>query len=237
MNEKNLEKKIQHSVLEKIRGGKIRVHSRAHFIVHLTITIFLTLLALILSALVISFVFFSVHESGEQFLLGFGGSGILTFLLLFPWGFLLLDIIILLLLEWFLQSFKLVYRVSLLTVFLGVFVLSAFLGLIINLTPLHVTLLQEADKGVLPIIDEIYESIRDSHQDKGVFRGTITSVLENEITITHDDNDHDADDGTWNVILPPNYPSLKIGDRVYVFGLATSSVIQARGIKILSTGQ
>lgn len=237
MNKTHLELQIQNGVLEKIREGRVRMRPRAFFVARLTITILVATLVLVISALVISFIFFSLHESGEQFLLGFGSNGIITFLLLFPWATLLLDIVALFVLEWLLQSFKFGYRVSLLSIFLGIFVCSTVLGFLVILTPLHRTLLNQADQGALPLIGEMYESIRDSHSDKGVFRGSIRSIQDNKIVLVHDDSDRDEDDGTRTIILPSQYPALNVGDRVYVFGTPVGEVIQARGIQKLSPEQ
>ena len=237
MNKTHLELQIQNGVLEKIRAGQVRMRPRAYFIARLTLTVLVAVLALVISTFVISFVFFSLHESGERFLLGFGNKGILTFLLLFPWASLLLDIVVLFVLEWLLQSFKFGYRISLLMIFLGIFACSTILGILVTLTPLHGALLNQADQGLLPVLGEMYESIRDSHADRGIFRGSIRSIQGNKIVLVHDDRDHDSDDGIQTIILPSKYPSLKVGDRVYVFGSLSGGVIQAQGIKKLSPEQ
>ncbi len=237
MNKTHLKQQIQNGVLEKIRDGKVHMRPRIYFVARFALTILIAVFALVISAFVISFVFFSVHESGEQFLLGFGSKGILTFLLLFPWMSLLLDLVTLFVLEWLLQGFRFAYRISLLTIFLGIFACSTVLGILVNLTPFHGVLLNQADQGALPIIGEMYESIRDSHASQGIFRGSIRSMQGNKIVLVHDDYDHDGDDGVHTIILPSNYPPLKVGDRVYVFGAPIDGVIQARGIQKLSTEQ
>lgn len=238
MNEHDLQQKIQKKVLERVRGGGAHMHTRAYFIARVVAAAAVAVLALLVSSFVLSFVVFSIHESGEQFLLGFGGRGLATFFSLFPWLSLIADIAILFLLEWLLQGFKLGYRVSLLGVFLGVLISSAVLAALIGLTPVHSMLLDRADRGELPVVGEIYESIRDSHGDQGVFRGTVTSMQGDQIVITHNDADHDADDGTWTVIVPGNgVPPLQIGDRVYVFGNSNGQVVQAYGIQKLSPDQ
>jgi len=237
MNDQNLQQEIQQKVLERIKSGKVRMHPRAYFVVQIIVTLAVAVLALALSVFVLSFIIFSIHGSGEQFLLGFGSRGVATFLMLFPWVMLIIDLAIIFLLEWLLQGFKLGYRISLLSVFLGVFILSALLAVIVDLTPIHQVLLGRADEGDLPIIGQLYESIRDSHEGQGIFRGTIVSIQGNEITITHNDGDHDADDGTRTVILPQDAPQLQIGDRVYVYGNGSGDQIQAYGIELLSPDQ
>ena len=236
MNEHKLEQNIKKGVLEKIKSGSIHMRLKSYFTARLFLVIFFTVLALLISVFVISFVFFSINEGGHQFLLGFGSKGISTFFSIFPWMLLVVDIVILILLEWLLQGLKFAYRFSLITIFIVIFLSSTILGIIFNLTPIHGILLDKADKSELPIIGKIYESIHDSHSDIGVFKGTISSIKDNIIIISHNDKDYDADDGTHNVILPENYPSLNLGDKVYVFGSSASNgLIIATGINKLTT--
>jgi len=209
-----------------------------YFVLRLVSTITIGFLTLIVSVFVVSFVLFSVHESGEAFLLGFGKQGILTFISLFPWALVVVDIALVVFLEWLLRGFKFGYRFSLLAIFIGIFLLSIVLGVIVNFTPLHQTLLGEADRGALPFGNDVYESLRDSHANQGIFRGTITSINGNQIVITHNDGDFDADDGTRTITLPStNSLSFKINDRVYVFGTSTDKTVGAYGIKKLSPEQ
>lgn len=233
MNKDNLEKNIQDTVMTKVRSGNVRVHSRAFFIARLVGTLVVAALAFVLSIFVVSFIFFSIHESGEQFLLGYGTAGVLTFLELFPWASLVLDIALLILLEWLLQGFKLGYRFSLLVIFIGIFGGSVLLGFLITLTPLHMILLGLADRGDLPLVGGVYESVHDSHAGHGVFNGVITSESGNQIVIVHQDKDHDGDDGVWNVTLPQGASSFQVGEQVYVFGELLNGVVVARGVQLL----
>lgn len=230
MNHQNTEQEIQNKVLARIRGGTVHMHSRAYFVARVGAVAVLAVVALALSAFVLSFIIFSLSESGESFLLGFGKSGIVTFLTLFPWLTLGADIAILLVLQWLLQGFKFGYRVPLLGVFLAALVASGVLAALVGLTPVHQTLLDRADRGELPVVGSVYESIRESHADQGVFRGTVTSVQGNEIVISHDDQDDDEDDGTRTVILPENNETeFHEGDRAYIFGTDDGEVVEAEG--------
>ncbi len=238
MSEHNRQQEIQQNVLARIRGGAAHMHSRSYFVGRVAVTITAAILSLSLSTFVLSFILFSIHESGEQFLLGFGTRGAATFIGLFPWVPLMVDITLWFLLEWLLQGFKIGYRFSLLSIFLVLLVSSTVLAVVVNLTPLHGMLLNRADRGQLPIIGGMYESIRDSHQAQGIFRGTVTLIDGNTIVITHDDTDHDRDDGTQTVVVPDGQAStISVGSREYVFGSFDGRVVQAYGVQTLSPGQ
>ncbi len=239
MSEQDLQQEIQKKVFARLNRGNVRMHSRVYFIARALSAIAISVLVLLLSAYVLSFIAFSIHESGKQFLLGFGVRGVETFFALFTWFATLVDIVLVLVLEWVLQSFKFAYRISLLLLFCAALVTSGLIASAIALTPLHLSLLTLADQDNLPVIGTMYESIRNSHDADGVFRGTITAVQGDTIVITHDDNDHDADDGTRTIALPAGYATstLDIGERVYVLGAATGTTIAAYGIQQLSADQ
>ena len=239
MNNENLQQEIQQKVFERLERGKITMRSRTYFLARATLAIVVSFVVLVLSAYVLSFIAFDVHESGEQFLLGFGARGVYAFLALFPWITLGIDIVLIFFLEWLLQSFKFGYRFSLLTLFGVAVVVSMLIAVLIGLTPVHDALLGMADRGDLPVIGELYESVRGSHEDQGIFRGTIEAIQGDQIVITHDDGDHDTDDGTRTVTLPAGYSTttFSVGERVYVFGAPGSTTVQAYGVDHLSPDQ
>src|ERR1035437_2572491 len=128
---------IKNSVLQKIRLGEIHKRPRVYFIIQIISMTVIAFLTLITSLFAISFILFSIHESGELFLLGFGARGFITFLSLFPWFTLCITIVLIFLLEWLMRHFKFNYHRSVLTVFFWFISCMFFGGLIISLTPLH----------------------------------------------------------------------------------------------------
>jgi hypothetical protein len=227
---------IRQSVLEKIKSGKVRRLPHAYFIARILATIGVGLLLLLVSAFIFSFLLFSLHESGEHALLGFGPSGIVTFFILFPWPLVLIDVGLLFLLEWLLQGFKFGYRIPLLNVFIGIFTISTIAGFLINATPLHTYLLHKADNNQLPVVGGAYEHIFDHHDIDGVGRGLVVSTTTDGFVIQHNDHDHDTDDSSIVVAPAPGVvlPIVKPGDRVIIFGQPQADgVIYAQNAQIL----
>ena len=236
MNDHSPKDSIQQAVLDKVRAGQIHRRPRAYFVMRIVATIVVSFLVLIASAFVISFILFSLHESGEQFLIGFGIHGIEVFFILFPWVPTLFTVTLLLLLEWLLQGFRFGYRIPLLPIFLGIIGASVVLGVLINFTPLHTTLLGFADKKELPLIGDYYEHIFDPHEDKGVSRGLVVSVSQNSFVVYHNDYDRDPDDGTFTIhVATSSTLSLPhVGDNVLVLGdLEPGNYIDAEHIQEL----
>jgi len=163
MNEEALKQRIQGNVLDTVHAGTAHMRSRAYFVLRAAAAITLAVLALALSGFVLSFIAFSIHESGELFLLGFGARGIAVFFNLFPWLSLMLDGVVILALEWLLAGFRFGYRVSLLSLLAAVFGASAVLAALVYALPIHSLLLDAADRGQLPILGGLYERIHESH--------------------------------------------------------------------------
>ena len=78
----------------------------------------------------------------------------------------------------------------------------------------------------------MYEAIHDSQQTHGVIRGNIISIQENTLVVSHNDEDKDADDGTWNVIPPRDFDisALYVGEKTYIAGKISGNSIYAYGI-------
>jgi len=235
-----MNKDYKTEVLEKIRRKEVSMRPKIYFIAKLAVVIFLSVLLFLGLIFTLSFVFFSIHESGEQFLLGFGSRGVITFFELFPWAIIAFCMVVFFLLEWTLRRFKFSYRLPLLRIFLYTIVAAVVLGILFTFTPAHTALLKKAEVGELPVVGGMYEAIHDSHQDKGIVRGDIVSLGTNSLVITHNDNDKDEDDGTWNVVLPLgfNTSDLYVGEKVYVAGTITASgSINAYGVHELTPEQ
>ncbi len=223
---------IKKNVLEKIRHGDVVMRPKIYFTLQVIVVAVVAVCAFIASVLVVSFAFFSLHESGELLLLGFGVRGLLTFIALFPWVTLLIAVGLVVLLEWLIRYFKFSYRQPILKVFFVAVCVVCVGGLLITFTPLHTNLSDTADRGDLPFIGQLYEDVHMPHEDKGEFRGVVVSVATSTITITHNDHDADADDGTRVVTVPTNFNTsiLHIGDRVYVAGDMTNGTVTAYGL-------
>lgn len=222
----------QERVLEQIKDGSVRMHSRSFFVLRTIAVLVAAVGVFILSAFLASFIFFSLEEGGEQFLLGFGFKGVMAYLILFPWPLLVLDILGIFILRFVLRGFRPVYGVSFATV-LGILVaLSVAFALGINSTPLHDILEEHAGNDDLPLIGQLYSDVRIPDEDKGEYRGKILSIDERVIVIFSDDHDHDEDDGTHTVYVPESFDTsdLEVGDEIYVAGEREGDHIQAYGI-------
>ena len=105
---------IEKKVFDKIESGEIKMRSKMYFVLKVALLVIVALLVLVTSALLVSFMIFSLRVSGRLFLLGFGDRGLLAFFVTFPWFILLADILFVVLFERLLNHFKFAYRTPLL---------------------------------------------------------------------------------------------------------------------------
>ncbi len=227
-----MNKDLKNRVLEKIHDKEVFMYPKIYFVARKAMIVFISLIAFLLLAFSLSFVYFSIQASGEQFLLGFGVHGILIFLKIFPWAIIIFTALLFLLLEWILHRSKFSYRMPMIIVFLYTLLITIFASILFALTPVHATFLKKAEVNELPIIGSMYETIHDSQASHGIMRGNIISIQGNTLVISHSDEDKDADDGTWNVVSPPgfNISRLYVGEKIYVAGNIASNNIYAYGI-------
>lgn len=230
---------IQDKVLASIKSGHVHMRPRAFFIARVLALVAVVVAVFLVSIFFVSFVFFALQESGQTSLLGFGARGFGIFFSIFPWVIVGSILVLLILLELLLRTFRFGYRIPVLRVLIGVVVLTVLAGAAVALTPLHSLLLEQADNDNLPVIGGLYGSVHESHKDIGVFRGTVISVATSSFMFSHDDRDRDTDDGTWAVIPPPGMSlgTVHVGDKVYVAGDAVNGVIRSYGIQILRSGE
>jgi len=233
-----MSKDLKNQVLEKIHEKEIVMYPKIYFIAQMAAVVSLALLTFLFLAFSVSFVFFSIHASGKQFLLGFGIQGIFTFLKLFPWAIVVFTALLFFLLEWMIRRFKFSYRLSVVRVFIYTLIVIIFSGILLTFTPIHTALLKRAELNELPLVGKLYEAVHDSQEDAGVLRGYIVSIQNNTLIISNNDMDKDTDDGTWNVVLPAgfNLSGFYLGEKVYIAGSINGTNIKAYGMHAFSTG-
>jgi hypothetical protein len=238
-NNNQQHEKIKQNVLEKIRSGEVHMHSRMYFALKMIVLILVATFALVISALVFSFIIFSIQASGRFLLLGFGTQGFLNFLILFPWGLLIIDILLLIILEQILKRFQFGYRSPLVYLISGLVVVVLAIGYFINFTPLHESLSRRADERDIPIIGGFYKHIHRPPHDRGLVRGFVTSINGNTIVLESDDRDPGTATSTFTIIVPQALISnghINIGDYLFVAGRRDDGKIQAFGIQKISNG-
>ncbi len=226
---------IKNNVLEKIRTGEIRMTSKRYFTLKVLFLGLVLLLVLIISSFLVSYILFSINESRELALFGFGAKGILVFFLLFPWSIFALDIALIIILEWLFRKFKFGYRSPLMYLVAGTVIIVIAIGYLLTFTPFHRALMTRSEHNNVPVIGGYYNHLRRPTQDSGVFKGTIISI-NNNIFMIQDDGDSDdnaTNTPTLMIVAPPGTAIssiLMVGDHVFVAGTLQNGQVHAYGV-------
>ena len=128
INESSL-RDIKSHVLQQIQAGKISMKPKFHHLLKIISLVVVACFTLLISSFLVSFIVFSIVESGKLFLLGFGARGFLIFFFLFPWSLLVIEIAFIILLEWLIKKFKFGYRSSLTTLILVILCISILISI------------------------------------------------------------------------------------------------------------
>ena len=247
MNEQNPQQNndnatLQKNILDKIRNDEVTMRSKNYFAFKVVLLVIVAVLVLLTSSLLVSFIFFSVSVSGRLLLLGFGWRGFEVFFITFPWGTLLIDIIFVVLLESLLKKFQFGYRNPILYTLGSILLITVFIGIVIEKTPFHDSLLHREETQTLPpVIGSFYIDVKRPPHERGVFRGTVASIDGNTFVLQSGDIDPDLDDATSSlslrVVLGSNVMAsslVSVGETIFVAGNITNGNIYPYGITKIS---
>ncbi len=205
---------IKEKILEKIKSGEIKMHSRTYFLIHTVLLIFSLIIIFFVGWFLISILFFLFNKTGAWHLSIFGIKGFLVFLSSFSWIIIISGLAFLVIFEVMLRKFPIGYRSSLL--YSVIFLLAVVL---IGNTTIHATGLNNKlhnflQKKKIPVVEKIYE-LQGEFLKKNMVSGYIEEITPDGFIL------NDSEKGSVKVKTNSStkFPSghdLKIGEEVYV---------------------
>ena len=154
---------LKDRILSQIRDGKVAMRPRAYFAAQVAALVVVALAALVVSVFIFNFIVFSIRINHVDSLLGFGPGGWLAFVTFFPWTLLVLDVLLVLVLEWLVRKFSWGYKVPALYLLAGLLALTFVTGALVDrATPLN-DQLWRGRHGLPPPLRVIYIDAR--HHD------------------------------------------------------------------------
>lgn len=227
-------KKISMSeqVLQKIHAHELTMRPRMYFTLRTIALVVFAFLAFTLTISLGSFILFSIRASHQISLLGFGPSGYLIFIKLFPWPLAILDIIFLVALERILRTFRFGYRSPLLYLLVGILGLSLAVSIFIDRGHLSDSLLHSARDYNLPFVRHFYDhgrrppSIENGVCPCSIVSATGTVVTANEFIPGEQPRQID-------IYLPADVATstMRQGDRYFIIGEYTGGILHASHIR------
>lgn len=215
-------------VLEKIRRNQVRMVPRLHFTLKSIAVIVVALLSLVFSVAIGAFILFSIRTSYETSLLGYGPHGVLIFLQLFPWGLLIADIGLIILLEWMLRYFRFGYKSPLLYLLFVIIVVALAVAIVLDQSRASDDFLQGAHDQGVPVMGNLYDQgRRPPPPGSGACPCVVTAI--DGATLTMQEKVPDGTTRTVTVVLPNAEASstIKVGDHLFVVGNYDGSTLHA----------
>ncbi len=217
---------IHNKVLSDIESGKIKMRPKWHYILRGTL-LFLGVTLVVLALLFFgSLLVFSLRRNGSFYLPAFGFR---EFIFDLPWLIIALSIIFIVILEILVRKFSFAYKRPLLYSIIGVLLLVALGGVLIDRTGFHEGLYNRAGKNPFPFGKGLYRMPLMRGQGRAIL-GIITEKTNNGFKML------DMENETLNVTVSKKtrYPlgsDFEKGDAVMVLGQRQDNNIKAEGIR------
>ena len=222
-------KNIKEEILSKIRTHEVAMRPKAYFTLKVGALAVVAFMVLVVSVFLCNFILFTVRLNSHDSLLAFGPGGIVRFLQLFPWSFLLLDVALIALLEWLVRQFQFGYKNSVIMLLFAILVVVASVSVFLDRgIGFNDELLRRADRHSLPPpFGDFYERARHAAPESGVYHGTVVAVQGETLMVRLDMST------TTITVVVPNHERVAVGERVFIFGKEGTSSVEAFGVRTL----
>lgn len=224
-----MENKIANNVLEQIKTGQVKMHSRGYFVTRTAASILLVSLTALLAWFLFSLIFFILIRHGALYLPFFGLAGLWALLTSFPWFVFGLGVIFFILLDKLVNNFSVAYRRPVLYTVLAVAALLV-LGLgLAHATGLNSQLHQFIKDANLPGLRRLYDASED-RLARTLFWGRVDEIEDDNLVIT-------TGEGQRQVLkIQPNTrysdePVINKGETVIIGARQNRGQLEVYGIK------
>lgn len=234
MNNENKNLNLKDRLLKDIRSGDVAMRPKFYFTLKVAALVVGVLAAVVITVFIFNFILFTIRINSQDALLGFGPRGWEAFMRFFPWHLLVLDIALVVGLQWLLRQFKFGYKIPVLYLLAGLLVAAIAAGFVLDRgTPINDRLYEMRGRGLPPPLGNFYDRARrPPPPGSGVCRCAIVSIEGNTLVV------EDTRNGTTTlkVVLPMDNPratttNLKVGDTVFIAGEEENGVIRAFGVR------
>lgn len=229
MNLQPNNKSTSEKLLDKIKKGELKKHSKYYFVFRTFLWGLGAFLILIFSIFLGSFIVFSLRASGALFLPLFGFPGMRIFLFSFPWLLILIVVFLVLLIEGLVKKFPLIYRKPLLYSILGILIVVLVGSFVLDKSRLHVRFLERAQDYRLPLVGSVYRG-QGMKQIKNTYIGRVTETTTDGFYIIMNESQKIKVLISKQTKFIP-HKDIGIEDVVLIFGEKKEEGIVALGIK------
>lgn len=216
-------------IISKIKSGGIKQRSRWFFALKTAGRALLVLVIGLTVVYFISWIFFSLNQTGARFLPGFGWRGWQAFLGIFPWATAGLIFVLFVVIEAFLRKSGAVYKRPIIYSFGILIIACTLVGVTVNnATPFHRNFGSSVREAGIPVFHRMYEV-----NERGPsLIGKIIEISEEYLKILNPMNEEVMVDIS-KTRMPMEY-ELREGDLIVIGGIWKDGEIKSFGIKPVS---
>ena len=225
-------KNIQENILNKIKSGEVDMKPRWHFLLRSLLLVLGVLIVALIGVYLLSFVLFTLRQSGVSSIPLYSFRGISQFVISSPWLLSATVGAFVLLLQVLVSKYSFSYRRPLLYSAIGIALIVLVGSFVIEQTTIHPRIQQFTEQHNTPLLAPMYRDIQNYRPDNLIL-GTITEVQETGFIIESDTKE------TLTVIInedthQPRHATFTKDDTVSVLGEREEDTVTADGIKPLS---
>lgn len=178
-----MENKITQNVLEQIKSGQVKMHSRTYFLVRAFLSAALIFLTALFAWFFFSLMLFVIQRHNALYLPLFGLTGLKALLISFPWLVLILGVVLFVVFDLFLNNYSVAYRRPVAYTALAV-IAFLFCGIgVVHATGLNSRLHDFLKTKNLPVLSRLYE-FSENGFEKSLLFGRVEEVDDDGFVIT-----------------------------------------------------
>lgn len=220
---------LKNNLIDKIKAGDINMKPRWHFVLRSLLIIFGVITASLVVVYLLSFVLFTLRQSGVGFLPLYGVRGISLFVMNSPWLLIGSAGITFIALQLLVHKYSFSYRQPLLYSVMSVIALVLFGAYAIEQTPMHQRLQEITKERNVPVVGAMYRDVME-RQPELVTVGYVTAVTESGLEIVSREKEQ-LSVYISNATKQKPDSLYQTGDIVMVFGDRDGEIIEALGIR------
>lgn len=217
------------NIIKKIKAEDIAMRPRWHFVLHTFLLISGGILATLIAVYLLSFVMFTLHQSGLLFAPQFGWHGFVVLVVSSPWILIAILGVFLLLLYVLVSRYSFSYQKPFVYSIVGVVLVVIAVSSLIQYYGVHERVQSFADRHNVPGLRPLYND-PSNRRPAGMERGAIESFTETGFVLTTDRGQILDIILNEQTKLPPAF-DFEVGMTVLVFGDKTGNSINAFGVR------
>lgn len=166
----NNENKIETSVVEAIKAGKVAMKPKWHFMLKTAFTVLVSLILFLVLIYLISFIGLIIHEKHLFDIFNLGPRGLYDFMFSLPWIVVFLSIIFVIVFYILIKKYAFVYEKPFIYSFFGLIFLTIFIGCIIHIFDDNFRFARFGENTHVIILGPMHRYYRGNLEDRIEFR-------------------------------------------------------------------